>query len=166
MDPDVLCRSYDRFAHRYDEIFEPQQAPKIEALRAAMPPWQGPLLDLGAGTGLWSRLTGDQAIALDGSYGMLVRGQGPRVRARMDRLPFRCCAFGACVCVTALIDYIDPGPTLREAWRVLKPGAPLALSVLKIEDIFALERAAQRVGFEQIERLDLFEDLGFIFRKR
>ncbi|MBU1431793.1 class I SAM-dependent methyltransferase [Myxococcota bacterium] len=165
MDPRLLCESYDRFAHLYDEIFEPQQAPKIQALRAAMPPHQAPLLDLGAGTGLWARLTGQRVIALDGSRGMLAQATGQRIRGRLDRLPFRDACFGGCVSVTALIDYVDPTPTIREVWRVLKPGAPFALSVLKREDLFGLERAIEATGFRALDKLDLVEDMGFILKK-
>lgn len=165
MQLDLLRRSYDRFAPKYDEIFEPQQAPKIAALAGALPrPLPEPMLDLGAGTGLASRMLHAPMIQVDASRGMLSRATGRRAQADMRRLPFADQTFGAILSVTALLDFIDPGPSIAEMARVLRPTGWLALSVLKIENIAALQDALADHGFAIVERLDLEQDLGFICR--
>lgn len=165
MQLDLLRRSYDRFAPKYDEIFEPQQAPKITALAGALPtPLPTPTLDLGAGTGLASRLLGVSMIQVDASRGMLSRATGRRVQADMRLLPFAAASFGAVLSVTALLDYTNPRPAVREMARVLRPNGWLALSVLKIEDIAALQDALDGAGFTIVHRLDLEQDLGFVCR--
>lgn len=166
MDFDVLRRSYDRFADRYDEIFAPQQTPKIEALGAMLPrPLPGPGLDAGAGTGLAARVLGVPLVALDASRGMLGFAAGWRVQADLARMPFRDGAFGLVVSVTALIDFADARPAVAEFGRVLRPGGWLALSVLKIEHIAGLQGALEEVGFVVRQRLDLVQDIGFVCRR-
>lgn len=164
-----LRRSYDRFAPRYDEIFEPQQTPKIEALAAALPdPLPAPAIDLGAGTGLAGRLLAGRLsgplVALDASRGMLERAAAPRVVADLHRLPFADRRFGLVLCVTALLDFVDPGPAIAEMARVLRPDGWLALSVLKIEDIAAVQEALAHHRLAVRRRLDLEQDIGFVCR--
>lgn len=163
---DILRRSYDRFAAQYDDIFAPQQTPKIEALASALPrPLPGPGLDAGAGTGLCSRVMGVELTQLDASRGMLALASGRRVQGELARMPFRAGAFGLVVSVTALIDFLDPGPVVAEFARVLRPGGWLALSVLKVEDIAAVQAALELQGLVVRQRLDLVQDIGFVCRR-
>lgn len=165
-----LQRSYDRFAPRYDEIFEPQQAPKIRALAAALPaPLPRPVVDLGAGTGLVGRLLADRLgsppWAVDASRKMLEQAPGPRALGDLYRLPLRSACVGSAFCVTALLDFIDPAPALSEMARILRPGGWLALSVLKIEPIAAVQTGLADAGLRVVHRLDLEQDIGFVCRR-
>ncbi len=165
MQLDILRKSYDRFADRYDEIFLPRQQPKIEGLAAVLPrPLPRPALDAGAGTGLAGRLLDHPFVALDASRGMLGYAAPPRVQADLARLPFADDRFALVLSVTALIDFTDPRPALSELARVLRPDGWLALSVLKIEDVAAVQYALEDLGLDVIERLDLEQDLGFVCR--
>lgn len=164
-----LQKAYDRFAPRYDEIFVPQQRPKIEALLAELPdPLPTPLLDLGAGTGLARRVVGGRLggplWSLDASRLMLEQAAGPRALADLYRLPLRDDCAGAILCVTALLDFVDPAGALAEMARVLRPGGWLGLSVLKIEAISAVQTGLSNAGFTVLQRLDLEQDLGWICR--
>lgn len=168
MDPHVLRASYDRFAPRYDEIFESQQAPKIDALRRHLPdPPPGPILDGGCGTGLLQRLTGWPVVQVDFSAEMLTHNPAPRrLVADLGALPFHDHTFGAVISVTALLDF---GPEIRglsELIRVLRPGGWLALTVLKVDDLPSLESALGRAPVDLVERLDLGQDMGFICQRR
>ncbi|MEZ4470234.1 MAG: methyltransferase domain-containing protein [bacterium] len=165
MNPALLQRSYDRFAERYDATFIAQQRPKIVALAAALPD-ERPAVDLGCGTTLARRITGRPFYGLDRSRGMLDRGGGRGCRGDLGRLPFATDAFAVALCVTALIDFIDPGPAVREMARVLRPGGWLGLSVLKHEDVDGLLRALELAGFTIAQRLDLTQDFGFVARLR
>ncbi len=165
-----LQKAYDRFAPRYDEIFVHQQRPKIEALLGALPrPLPTPILDLGAGTGLAGRLLAERGEALpwsiDASRLMLEQADGPRGLGDLYRLPLRDGCAGLALCVTALLDFVDPSPAIAEMARVLRPGGWLALSVLKIEAIAAVQTGLVAAGFQMRQRLDLEQDLGFVCRR-
>lgn len=164
MNPDILRRSYDTFAPRYEEVFQEQQRPKIEALLQRVPAVT-PALDLGCGTGLARRLSGRPFIGLDLSRGMLARAAGPRVQAELSRTPFADQAFRLILCVTALIDFADARPAVAEMRRLLAPEGWLALSVLKREDIASLENALALERLRVLERLDLEQDFGFVVRR-
>lgn len=165
MEFDVLRRSYDRFADRYDLVFTTQQRPKALALLAALPsPLPTPTIDLGAGTGLVARLSGAPLVQLDASRPMLTRAAGTRVQGDLYRLPFRDDAFAAGISVTALIHFDDPAPALREIARVVRPGGPVALSVLKVEATERLEDALAPSGLRLESRLDLDTDVGYVCR--
>ncbi len=168
MDFDVLRRSYDRFAHKYDEVFWAQQRPKLLALLGAMGgPLPSPALDLGAGTGLAARETGHRFVQLDASPGMLA--QAPphgRVLGDLYRLPFADDAFALALSITALIHFTDPGPAIAELARVLRPRGRLALSILKVEATDLVESALAEHSFRVEQTLDLEQDLGYVCRLR
>lgn len=104
-------------------------------------PSGGRVLDVATGTGMVARelaaRTGASVVGLDQSPEMLaggiretrVAGMGDRVRfvlARAERLPFPDGAFDA-LTFTYLLRYVDdPGATLAELARVLKPGGAMA----------------------------------------
>ncbi len=167
MDVELLRRSYDRFAAEYDEVFTGQQTPKIQGLLAALSrPLPAPAVDLGCGTGLVARLSGLDLLCVDASGGMLARCPAPvRVQADMARLPFRDAAFGLAFAVTSLIDFGPALPEVSEIARILRPGGLAAVSVLKREDVGALEAAFTREGLAIEARLDLNEDAGWICRR-
>ncbi len=168
MDYRIFQRSYDVFAGKYDEVFEVQQVPKIRALAAALggaPGW--PCLDVGAGTGLFTRTTGWPCIELDVSRAMLMSPPRPHcVQALLERLPFADESVDALLSITSLIDFEPDLPALTEWARVLRPGGRLVLSVLKRENLPALERALAREGFVVETTLDLGLDWGCLARRR
>lgn len=168
MDYRIFQRSYDTFAAKYDDVFEPQQVPKIQGLAAALgaPPPE-PRVDLGAGTGLFGRVTGWACIELDVSRAMLTAPPRPRcVQARLDRLPFGDATIGTLISITSLIDFEPEVDAVAEWARVLRPGGRLLLSVLKRENLPALERALARDGFELDASLDLAADWGCLATRR
>ncbi len=166
MNPDVLRRSYDRFAPRYDADFLAQQQPKIEALLAALPsPEPTPWLDVGAGTGLVARLSGGRPINLDLSAGMLALAPPPRVQADAHRLPFPDATFACVTAVTALIDLADPRPALAELVRVLRPGGWLAFTALRSEAPERYGAALTTLPVSSPRRLALGRDEGFVAQR-
>jgi SAM-dependent methyltransferase len=163
----IFQRSYDTFAPRYDEVFEAQQTPKVLGLLAAagsLPP--GLRLDVGAGTGLFNRLSGWDCVEIDVSATMLRTPRRPRcVQADLARLPFANGAAGVIVSVTSLIDFEPSVPAVAEWARVLRPGGALLLSVLKRENLRALELALEGVGFATHATPDLGPDAGYVCRR-
>ena len=162
MDWRIFQRSYDTFAAKYDEVFETQQAPKIAAIVQALgePPPE-PRLDVGAGTGLFERLTGWDCIEVDVSRAMLRTPARPGcVQAALEHLPFPARSMGTILSITSLIDFEPDVAPLGEWAQVLRPGGRLVLSVLKRENLPALSQALQREGFHVDRELDLGLDWG------
>jgi len=89
------------------------------------------VLDVAAGTGLVSRALGGRGLRvteLDASEPMLRSGPaaGPRVVGLAERLPFGDASFDG-LTFTYLLRYVDdPGATLAELARVVRPGGPIA----------------------------------------
>jgi demethylmenaquinone methyltransferase/2-methoxy-6-polyprenyl-1,4-benzoquinol methylase len=89
------------------------------------------VLDVATGTGLVARALGDRDLrvtGLDASEPMLRSGRpaGPRVVGVAERLPFADASFDG-LTFTYLLRYVDdPGATLAELARVVRPGGPMA----------------------------------------
>lgn len=113
--------------------------PHVEGFLAALP--QGArLLDLMAGNGRHSLVAADAGLApvwLDWSQALAAlsaarRPQVPHVVADAEALPFAHATFDAAVCVAALHGLPDAdqrAACLRELRRVLRPGAPVQVTV-------------------------------------
>jgi ubiquinone/menaquinone biosynthesis C-methylase UbiE len=92
------------------------------------------VIDLGTGSGLVARLAGGagrHVCGLDFSRAMLLaaqaRGSGCLIQGDMHRLPFRASSFDVALAALAL-NSTDPQLSLREAWRILRPGGRLVLA--------------------------------------
>lgn len=157
---------YERFASDYDDIFGERQRLKITRLAQAVDsPMPHPVLDLGAGTGLLSKTLDVPVIAMDFSPAMLSRASGQRVLGDLSTLPFADSVFGTVFSVSALIEMDDLRGPILEMLRVVKPGGWIALSVLKSEDLESVHRILTHDESLMYSRLDLGEDIGFVFRK-
>ena len=131
----------------YDEIAEVYAERKVASSRAA---WSDSLMDwlvqatprggwvLDAGCGHGAELQrlrdmGLRPVGLDLSLGMLRFAARTRARALLQadicRLPFPNAALDAAWSLHALLHVEDLQGALRELGRVLKPGAPVALTV-------------------------------------
>lgn len=93
-------------------------------------PLEGPLLDLGTGTGTLARGYAGRGVAsvgLDLSLPMLRGSAGQRVAGRAEALPFRARSF-ASVVAGQCWHWFDRKAAAAEAARVLKPGGSLAIA--------------------------------------
>jgi SAM-dependent methyltransferase len=99
------------------------------------------VLELGCGGGQWSMFleqAGARPVGLDNSFGQLrharrLLGEAdvmvPLVQASAERLPFRDGAFDVVFCDHGAMSFADPGVTIPEAARVLRPGGLLAFNM-------------------------------------
>jgi len=98
----------------------------------------GRLLDLGCGTGLFSRFyshRGGRVVGLDISRGMIEKARencagGEFVKGTAEMLPFEECTFDGVSSLLAFSYLRDPDLTMREVFRVLKPGGSMAICTL------------------------------------
>jgi SAM-dependent methyltransferase len=126
---------YDGVADWYDGEFlgaEPESSPASETVARLLGAGSGRCLDIGCGTGvLLQRLVelGWEPVGLDESAGMLrhARRRAPGVEVvegDATAMPFDDAGFDAAVSIWTHTDVDDFPASVREAARVLKPGAP------------------------------------------
>ncbi len=122
---EFLSKYYDRLVKTNDS------SPLISILD--MPPG-GSLLDAGGGTGRIAALfthDTDGVFVVDSSMGMLRYAKGKDrlmpSRAFTETLPFVGGCFDRVVMVDALHHVIDYRQTIRELWRVVRPGGKVVI---------------------------------------
>jgi SAM-dependent methyltransferase len=123
---------YDRVVDWYDDLRPSLNEDEVDALRRLLGRGHGRCLDLGCGTGVaipeLMRL-GWTVVGVDVSEAMLSRARAHGAvlhRAGAEALPFEDASFDAAVSLWLHTDVDDFGAILREAARVLRPGAPFA----------------------------------------
>jgi SAM-dependent methyltransferase len=123
---------YDDVVDWYEDFRPSLNEDELDAIRRFLGPGRGRCLDLGCGTGVaipeLTRL-GWTAVGVDVSEEMLSRARafGAELhRAPAEALPFEDASFDAAVSIWTHTDVDDFSAILREAARVLRPGAPFA----------------------------------------
>jgi SAM-dependent methyltransferase len=122
---------YDAYVDWFEDFRPEVSTAEVDALQRLLGAGSGRLLDLGCGTGVaipvLERL-GWSVVGVDVSEEMLerARGRGADVeRFDGETLPFEDESFDAAVAIWIHTDVDDFPATMREAARVLRPGAPL-----------------------------------------
>jgi SAM-dependent methyltransferase len=142
----------ERVAAHYEAWYETPEGRRADELEKAVLgrllrgfSRPGTVLEVGCGTGHFSRWLGDQglaAVGLDLSPAMLAEAQvldaGPLVRANARRLPFADGAFDLVAFITTLEFLEQPREALTEALRVARRG--LLLGVLNRCSLLGLQR--------------------------
>ena len=169
-DKHQVAASFSRAAESYDSVAALQRAVGHELLvRLPEPCAPARWLDLGSGTGYFSRALGErfadaEGVALDIAEGML-RHARPLAGARhfvvgdAEHLPLRDESCDLLFSSLALQWCGDFSAVLREARRVLRPGGVLAFSSLCVGTLRELRDSWQAVdGFVHVNRFRRFED--------
>ncbi|SEQ96469.1 malonyl-CoA O-methyltransferase [Pseudomonas cuatrocienegasensis] len=165
-----VAASFSRAAHSYDSVAALQRRVG-EHLLAQLPASISPArwLDLGCGTGYFSRALGErflasQGVALDIAEGMLqharpLGGAQQFIAGDAERLPLRDASCDLLFSSLALQWCADFSAVLSEARRVLRPGGVLAFSSLCVGTLQELRDSWQAVdGFVHVNRFRRFED--------
>lgn len=157
---------FDWIAHFYDRVIPFVRLEQI--LKVLDLPQAGRLLDAGGGTGRVAEALRPHVgwiVVADVSCGMLVQARGKGLSAtstQTERLPFPAEAFDRVLMVDALHHVIDQAETVRELYRVLRPGGRLvieepdvrrfAVKLIAVAEKLALMRS-HFLDPEQIARL-------------
>lgn len=164
-----VAASFSRAAASYDSVAELQRAVGSQLL-ARLPAGIAPQrwLDLGCGTGYFSRVLADrlpasQGIALDIAEGMLNHARplgGARhfIAGDAERLPLKAESLGLLFSSLAVQWCANFEAVLSEAYRVLQPGGVLAFASLcvgTLEELRESWRAAD--GMVHVNRFRTFE---------
>lgn len=125
---------FDHASVSYRQAIEPAFGPLAKGLvRYARLLPNETVIDLGTGSGLvasYAMQQGNKVVALDLSFAMLKVARHHRLtalcQADMHHLPIRAGSFNV-VLASFAFNSTDPPLSLREAWRILKPGGRLVL---------------------------------------
>ena len=165
-----VAASFSRAADSYDSVAALQRSVGQQLL-AQLPATISPArwLDLGCGTGYFSRALGErfptsQGVAMDIAEGMLrhampLGGAQQFIAGDAERLPLRDASCDLLFSSLALQWCADFSAVLSEAQRVLRPGGVLAFSSLCVGTLQELRDSWQAVdGFVHVNRFRRFED--------
>lgn len=166
---------YDTIAPGYDELHEKEQRRKLAIITKRLAQenlQQGPLLDVGCGTGfcldLLAEQTGKEVVGTEPSEGMRKQYRGARRidSAAAEALPYPDGHFAAVVSVTAIQNFKDVAAGVSEMRRVVKDDAPIIISCLKkspkLKEVSAT--LADNLVVEEVMEED--KDLIYCCRKR
>ena len=142
----------ERVAAHYEAWYETLEGRQADELEKAVLGWllqrfprPGSMLELGCGTGHFTRWLSDEglaAVGLDLSAAMLAEAQAldgfPLVRADARRLPFADSAYDLTALITTLEFLERPGEALVEALRVTRQG--VIVGVLNRWSVLGLQR--------------------------
>jgi ubiquinone/menaquinone biosynthesis C-methylase UbiE len=131
---------YAEISAGYNALYAGEQAEKAGIIAENLP-IRGLLLDVGAGTGISTKIFEGKAecIALDPCIELLRQYSGLRVIGRAEQLPFKSGSFDCVVSVTAL-HHCDVAGAKREILRVAKEGAPVGISFFRRAKNFPLAK--------------------------
>lgn len=139
----------NQVASAYDEYYQSEFGKQVDAIEKhiiknlliELP--QGPLLELGCGTGHWTSFfqeAGFKVIATDVSEAMMeiARQKLPEseiLYADVEELPFDDSSFDAITSITMLEFVDDQEKAIKEIYRVLKPGGLFLLGCLNANSV-------------------------------
>lgn len=135
-------------ASDYDSYYAGEFGKRVDqieraTLREFLPEQKGRLLELGCGTGHWTRYfleMGFMVTAIDSSEAMLNEARGKSLMADIIQgdamaLTFPDSTFDCVASITMLEFVTDRKQAIKEAVRVLKPGGNLLLGCLNAESV-------------------------------
>ena len=146
---------YDIISPSYEELYGEEQLQKARIILDHITP-RGLLLDIGAGTGLCTKLFEPycMCIALDPSFALLKKYHGFKILGEAEALPFPDHHFDTIISLTAL-HHTDVHRSLKEIFRVAKNDAQIALTILK------KSKVDLRL-FKDFKKIDIGKDWLFI----
>jgi malonyl-CoA O-methyltransferase len=154
----ALRQRFGRAGASYESVARVQR--DVAARLAAQCPARldGPVLEIGAGSGLLTRLltarlAGAGYIALDIAEGMLAHAAMPgasKVAADGERPPFAPGRFGFLASASAMHWYGDPDRSIPADLELVRPGGGFALAIFVDGTLAELAEASRVTGFGSV----------------
>jgi len=154
----AIRRRFDRAGASYETVAVAQRRVAADVAARCPDRLSGPVLEIGAGSGLLTRLlvprlTGGCYVALDLSPGMLVHAAMPgadQVAADGEMPPFLPGSFGFLASASAMQWYADPARSLPIDLALLRPGGAFALAIFTEGTLAELAEASRNTGFGSV----------------
>ena len=159
-----IRRRFDRAGASYERVAE-VQARVAEELAGRCPErLTGRVLEIGAGSGLLTRLLAPRLfaagqsdglyVALDLSHGMLAHAAMPpgvvRLTANGEEAPLAPGSFDFLASASAMHWYADPAASIAADLRLLRPGGGFAIALYVEGTLGELEEASRATGFGSV----------------
>lgn len=131
---------YSNIAKGYNRLHQAEQEKKLIIIcdmLLAEPLLEGPLLDVGAGTGfsldILAKKLNTTCVGIEPSQGMIKEYTGTQelIQGQAENLPFSDETFSACISVTAIQNFSDIPLGIEEIRRVTKKKGTIIISCLK-----------------------------------
>jgi malonyl-CoA O-methyltransferase len=154
----AIRQRFDRAGAGYEASALVQREVAARLAGLCPPRLDGPVLEIGAGSGfltrlLVPRLTGGPYVALDLSPGMLTHAAMPgaaKLAADGERPPFAPGTFPFLVSASAMQWYADPARSLPADLALLRPGGSFALAIFVEGTLAELAEASRVTGFGSV----------------
>jgi malonyl-CoA O-methyltransferase len=154
----AIRQRFDRAGASYESVALVQREVATELATLCPARLSGPVLEIGAGSGLLTRLlaprrTDGPYVALDISPGMLGQAAMPgavKVAADGELPPFRPGSFAFLASASALHWYGDPARSIPADLRLLAPGGGFALAIIVAGTLAELAATVRMTGFGSV----------------
>lgn len=146
------------------QLFDLQLKTIVSCLCSLLPTLSGRVLDIGAGQSPWkvflNKLVSYQGVDVRYADHFGMEAKEDIVYYDGTILPYPDCVFDAAICIEVLEHATEPQLLLNEAFRVLKPGAILLLSVPWSARVHHVPHDFYRFTSYQLDRM--LSEAGFI----
>lgn len=153
-----IRRRFDRAGASYETVALAQRRVAADIAARCPDRLSGPILEIGAGSGLLTRLLAPRLrdgwyVALDLSPGMLVHAampQAAKVAADGEAPPFLPGTFAFLASSSAMQWYADPARSLPADLALLRPGGEFALALFVEGTLAELAETSRETGFGSV----------------
>ncbi len=149
---------YNKISEGYGKLYGDEQVKKLDIISKYFSP-EPVMLDLGAGTCICAKYFNIETISVDTSANMLSNGIGKRIVSGAESLPFKANSFNSVISLTAF-HHFKFSKAINELRRVVKPGSPIAITLLKKASNF--QRAKKLLSEFNVKEYDCMNDVAFI----
>jgi len=149
---------YSAISKGYNELYEKEQIEKINLIKDNIE-LNGPILDIGSGTGFSRELFKD-IMQLEPCLEMINQSKGNLICGRAENLPFKDNTFNSIISITSL-HHTNIEQAIEEIRRVAKPKCRFVFSILKKSKQFHKIKTKLHQNFN-LKEIEHKKDLIFI----
>ena len=152
---------YDTIFNSYNSLYEEEQLKKLNLISAFLDVKNSDkLLDIGSGTCISTNFFDCFSVGVDPSFNMLKLGNGNRINAFAENLPFKNNSFDIIIALTSIHNFNNVNLAIEEIKRVSKPNSKIIITLLKRSPKFS---SIKKKLFNNFKFKTLEEDKDLIF---